>query len=122
MVFEIEGQILRGIRQEHGGYYSVLLGNEVVKGLLGDQLIETRETDESIEGYALVLEHRKISPINYCYEWPVRMLQDAALLTVEMCIKLSEGGLVVKDATPWNILYEGTKPIFICWINPVGYL
>ena len=41
------------------------------------------------------------------------MLKAAALVTVELCIRLAEKGLTLQDGHPWNILFDDTKPVYI---------
>ncbi len=112
-VYELDGRILRGIRPEFAKHYSDLLSNPTIQKLLGQELIETTTGLDELEGYPLVLEHRRISPLSFCYEWPASMLQDAALLTLDICIKLTEHGLVLQDASPWNVVFEGSRPVFV---------
>jgi hypothetical protein len=102
-----KGQILRELELSQAEFYLSLLNKPEVNRMIGQQIVETRQGADNI------LEHRKISPINYCFEWPSIMLREAALLTLEICLHLNESGMVLKDATPWNILYEATHPIFV---------
>ena len=112
-VFETETHILRGIHQEFSSYYSSLLEKNVVKQLLGKGIIETEVDGVGMEGYSLTFRHRKISPMNYPYEWSPSMYLDAALLTLDITLKLNQENLVLKDATPWNILFDRARPIFV---------
>ena len=41
------------------------------------------------------------------------MLKEAALLTLDLCIRLAEKELTLQDAHPWNILFDGHHPVFI---------
>jgi len=41
------------------------------------------------------------------------MLKDAALLTLDICEELIKHGLILQDAYPWNIFFDGAKPVFI---------
>lgn len=43
------------------------------------------------------------------------MLKDAALLLCNLSIELFAGGLTFKDAHPWNILFDGGRPLFVDW-------
>jgi hypothetical protein len=112
-VFEENDYVLRGIHQEFAGYYSSLLENLTIRKLLGGKIVETEIDADGLAGYPLTFRHRKISPRNYPFEWSALMLQDAALLTLDLCGELAGEGLVLKDATPWNILYDAAKPVFV---------
>ena len=88
-VYEIEGKIQRGIRKEFTDFVLSLLNNPTIQRLLKSKVVETTISQASLEGYSLVLQHRKISPQNYCFEWPAQMLQDAALITLDICLELN---------------------------------
>jgi hypothetical protein len=60
-----------------------------------------------------VLRHERVPFISYAYEWPFSMLQDAALLQLELNQRGLRAGLAVKDATPYNVQFRGTRPVFI---------
>lgn len=70
-------------------------------------------TDLLPTGVERVLEHERIPFISYPYEWTFSMLQDAALLQLDLGIQAIENGLNLKDATPYNVQYRGAKPVFI---------
>lgn len=60
-----------------------------------------------------LLQHKKIEEISYCYEWPPEAWRAAALLTLDIQIILLNENLSLKDATPFNVLFEKGHPIFI---------
>jgi len=59
------------------------------------------------------LKHEKIPFISYPYEWPFGMLKDAALLQLELLQAALDENMVVKDASPFNIQWKGSQPVFI---------
>ncbi len=61
----------------------------------------------------LLVEHERIPFPSYPYEWPAEMLHAAGLLTVGLAEDLGREGLGLKDATPLNILFRGTEPVFV---------
>lgn len=61
----------------------------------------------------IFLGHEKIKFINYPYEWAPEMLKEAGLLTLDLAIALSKENLGLKDATPFNVLFDGCKPVFV---------
>jgi hypothetical protein len=64
------------------------------------------------DGY-LTLLPEQIPFISYPYEWCFEQLNDAALLTLEI-VKLSvEKGMILKDATPFNIQFYKGRPVLI---------
>jgi SAM-dependent methyltransferase len=61
----------------------------------------------------LVLRHPRISFQSYPWEWAPGLWLAAAELTLEMCSELVQQGWLLKDATPLNVLFQGTRPIFV---------
>ncbi len=80
------------------------------------RLVATRRLDaieSGFEDWAGVLEHDRIPVISYPYEWSFSMLQDAALLTLDLTEAAINEDLIMKDATPYNIQWRGATPTFI---------
>jgi hypothetical protein len=59
------------------------------------------------------LRHERVPFVSYPYEWPFSMLRDAALLQLELNQRALKAGLALKDATPYNVQWRGTRPVFI---------
>lgn len=112
-VYIHRGKVLRGIRTEFAEYFNNVLNDPTVKALLGTKVIETDVAEKTVSDYAITLEHPLIAPQNYCYEWSLEMLQDAAVLTLDICIELNPIGAVLKDASPWNVFYRGSHPVLV---------
>jgi SAM-dependent methyltransferase len=64
-------------------------------------------------GYAAVLAHERVPFVSYPYEWPFGMLRDAALLQLELLLAALDEGLVLKDASPYNVQWRGARPVFV---------
>jgi SAM-dependent methyltransferase len=64
-------------------------------------------------GAAMILEHDPVAFPSYPVEWSDTMLLDAGALTLELCRDLLKEGLGLKDATPHNVLFSGSKPLFV---------
>jgi len=71
------------------------------------QLIEAPDARAQLAaenpGYAHFLEHERVRPITYPCEWPVPMLADAAVHTLEIQLGLLEVGCSLKDASACNV-------------------
>lgn len=65
------------------------------------------------DNYKNFVEHNKIEFISYVHNWTFNMLKDAAILTLEIQKKLIEKEYSLKDASPYNIQFLKSKPIFI---------
>lgn len=59
-----------------------------------------------------VFSHETIPFMSYPHEWPLEMLRDSALLTLQLCDEAMKEGFWLKDATPFNVAFRGTTPIF----------
>ncbi|MEA2492281.1 MAG: hypothetical protein QOJ29_192, partial [Thermoleophilaceae bacterium] len=51
--------------------------------------------------------------VSYPYEWTPGMLRDAALLTLDLNLASLDEDLVLKDATPYNVQFKGSRPVFL---------
>lgn len=61
----------------------------------------------------LIVEHERLPLISYVYEWPFSMLQQAALLHLHVLLAAVDAGFTLKDGTPYNVQFVGTRPVFI---------
>lgn len=115
-VFEHDHQIYRCIYADAAPLFQELLDDQYIAALADKQkVVRSQVADFSIKEHpgALVLQHEKVSPLNFCNEWPHLMLQRAALHTVSLSVELAERDLMLQDAYPWNLIFQGTKPVFV---------
>ena len=61
----------------------------------------------------LWLEHPRINPISYPWEWTTAQWCAAAELTLRVAAQAIEAGWTLKDATPLNILFSGSRPVLV---------
>lgn len=85
------------------GLYSRLVEE---KALVSHELIKQSNNK-------IIIEPQNISLITYSYEWPFHLLKDSALLTLKITKIALEYGMILKDATSYNIQLKDGKPIFI---------
>ena len=76
------------------------------------RLIPTKMLGPSGAG-GLRLEHPRVFFPSYPWEWTPGQWAAAAKLTLDLCAEALDEGLVLKDATPLNVLFEHAKPVFI---------
>jgi SAM-dependent methyltransferase len=89
-----------------------LLSALVADGLLVESEVVLRG-DLGIAGPGVglqVLKQRRIPFVSYPYEWSFEMLRDAALVTLAIMDRALDAGFVLKDATGFNILFDGVAP------------
>lgn len=63
--------------------------------------------------WVAALHHATIPVISYPYEWCFSMLKDAALLQLDLQLAALDEGMTMKDATPFNVQWIGTRSTFI---------
>jgi hypothetical protein len=105
-------RILRDISPEHQAFFrDLLLNRQVMEALQSDGLIATKVIESSEA--RLQVEHEFIERQTFWREWSFDMLKDAALLTVRLTKRLLTGGMTLKDAHPYNVLFNGCRPVFV---------
>lgn len=85
------------------------------------QQVETIPLQAAVSGtsfptdgpWVATLQHQTIPVISYPYEWSFGMLKDAALLHLELLQAALAEGMILKDASSFNIQWTGSSPIFI---------
>ncbi len=115
--------ILRALSPEGAGDWDALAASPLLETLVNKgELIPTKEVDVSVlngstdllpTGVTRVLEHQRVPFISYPYEWTFSMLRDAAVLQLDLGIAAVDEGLMLKDATPYNVQFQGSSPVFI---------
>ena len=112
-VFFWKGGVYRAIAKPNAALYKDLLSNAEFGLLFNRGLIDTSIADLELKGYDLILKHYRIPIISYVTEWSGSMIKDAALLTLDINMALLAFNLQIKDAHPWNVLFEGCKAVYI---------
>jgi hypothetical protein len=80
-------------------------------GLVATELME--EAGADLNGWSGLLRHERVPFISYPYEWTFSMLKDAALLELDLLLASLDDGLILKDASPYNVQWRGSAPVFI---------
>jgi hypothetical protein len=120
-LFEWEGSLYRAITSRNASVYREMFEKGVAQNLIDrGLLIGTQTTLFQLDGYDMVLKHERVPFVSYPFEWCAKMLQDAALGFLDFSLELSKVGLTTQDANPWNMLFDGCRPIYIdfCSIVP----
>jgi hypothetical protein len=63
--------------------------------------------------WVTAMTHPLIPFISYPYEWTFSMLKDAAQLQLKLTRETLADGIGLKDATPYNVQFIGSRPQFI---------
>lgn len=91
-----------------GGLYQHLVDKKT--------LIPHKTINENLTGtkeWYQTLQPEPISFISYPYEWCFDMWKDAALLTLEIAKEAMDFGMMLKDASAYNVQLHNGKMIFI---------
>jgi SAM-dependent methyltransferase len=113
-LFVWEQQLYRAISRDRADLCMKLFQDGIVERLVKQGLlVETEPTVLRIRDYPLVLRHRLLPFVSYAYEWCGPMLQDAALLVLDFELQLSQFGLTLQDAHPWNVVFDGARPLYV---------
>lgn len=116
-IFQAEGTIYRQVNRSYAATYDKLMSSGLYQQLANrKQLISHQEITKNItqtpEWYK-TLQPSVVPFISYPYEWCFEQLRDAALLTLTILRTALNHGMILKDATPFNIQFIEGRPVFI---------
>ena len=119
-VFHHDGAVFRALSERALADWQRLAGTRFYTRhaqqgrLIGTRRIARRDHLPVLDPrWAAVLEHARLPFVSYPYEWPFGMLQDAALLQLDLTLAALDEGMTLKDATPFNVQWIGAHPTFI---------
>jgi hypothetical protein len=117
-VYVSEGEVQRGLSTEGLTQFEAVAASSFFPALMAEgKVVGTEQLDPSASfvggEWAGALRHETIPVITYPFEWTFEMLRDAALLQIEVTRRAMEEGFTTKDATSYNIQFDGTRPVFI---------
>jgi hypothetical protein len=114
-LFRKDGVLYRHVAPGYGADYDRLVGSGLHAELVAAGLLVPHE-EVAVEGHAeahRVLRPQPVEFVSYPYEWPFSALRDAALLTLDVAERALRRGLVLKDASAFNVQFRGSFPVFI---------
>ncbi|HEX7556797.1 MAG TPA: hypothetical protein VF338_09250 [Leptolinea sp.] len=117
-LFTRDGILYRQINEEYKPIYTKFMESGLYQSLIKKGwLIPHEEMKEAEaanpEKSFLVIKPLKVGFISYPYEWCFSQLKDAALLTLKIQKLALNKGLILKDASAYNIQFEKGKPVLI---------
>jgi SAM-dependent methyltransferase len=118
-VLRSAGRILRAVEPGSVGELENFLATQAARDAIeaGKLVTSVRLTLEEAAnlhlGSAAIFEHERIPFPSYAHEWPPEMLAAAGTLTLELFRRALREGFGLKDATPYNILFRGPRPVFV---------
>ena len=121
-IYRCDGRILRGVSERALADYRKLEGTAFFRRFTAaGKLVATEEVptdavplpDAEKALWAGFLEHEPVPVIAYAYEWTFGMLQEAAVLTLDLLEAAIGEDMTLKDATPYNVQFVAGRPVFI---------
>ena len=114
---EKENVLYRQVNKVFSEHFDFFISSGLYKKLVQQQILIPHEIiNENLTGsseWHATLKPEKIAFISYPWEWSFDMLKDAALLSLRLAKEAVASGMVLKDATPYNIQWHKGKLIFI---------
>ena len=111
-----DGRIFRCMSESAISVYRELRSSGLLQQLISEESVvdnwETKDVKVP-DGWSSLVESQALPFISYPYEWSFDMLKDAALLTLDITESAYNHGFTLKDASAFNIVFSGSKPVFI---------
>jgi len=121
-LYRRDGVLLRQVNSLYADDYETFLSSGLYDELTAGGLIvdhEERPLPEAADSRAWkVIRPREIDVISYPYEWSFSQLKDSALLTLDIAQRSLARGLVLKDATAYNVTFDAGRPI---WLDSLSF-
>ncbi|HUT32491.1 MAG TPA: SAM-dependent methyltransferase [Planctomycetota bacterium] len=116
-VYFAGGVCYRQINPSGRASYEALMGSGLYAALAGKGLLIPHEEvgleHARTEGAYKVIRPEPLPFVSYPYEWCFSQLKDAALLTLRVQNLALDHGLILKDASAYNVQFLGGRPVFI---------
>lgn len=124
-VFKQNGIIYRYVHPVYQPHYDRLMSSGLYDELVKQNRLIAHQEITEINSFGFtegkVLQPEQLPFISYPYEWSFDMWKDAALLTLQIAASALKKGMILKDATPFNIQFHRGKPVFIDTLSFENY-
>lgn len=124
-LFVLNNILYRQVNKVYQADYDLLMQSGLYKDLTTKELLIPHD-EVSIEDIYdqqcyKIIEPEKIPFISYPYEWCFDQLKDAALLTLKLTKEALSYGMILKDASAFNVQFYKGKPVFIDTLSFTKY-
>lgn len=120
VVVRLNDRILRVVRPDSIGELEAFFETRTAHVAIASGTLVSSErlsTDAfpnlDLDSAEALYEHERVPFPSYPYEWPAEMLHAAGTLTLDLAVASLEEGFGLKDATPYNVLFRGPRPVFV---------
>lgn len=106
---------MRQVNLRYKENYDLLMNSGLYESLVSKKwLIPHKEVATEAQGDCYkILEPEQLAYISYPYEWSFSQLKDAALLTMDIQLEALKFGMILKDASAYNVQFHNGRAIFI---------
>lgn len=111
-LYRVDGGLFRHIRASGREDFDRFERSGLAGELLAEKKLVPYRTERD-DRTGKILQVEELPFVTYPYEWSFRQLQDAALLTLELARRGLERGLMLKDASAFNVAFHDGQPIFL---------
>ena len=115
-LFVRDGTLFRQINLSYAQDYDRLQQSGLYQNLVSADLLVAHEevdTPGLTQDAYRVIQPERIPYVSYPYEWSFSQLKEAALLTLDLMERAIEHGMILKDASAFNVQFVGSRPVFI---------
>ncbi len=116
-VYRRDGVLLRQIEPVYAEDWRALVASGLMTRLQdAGKLVRHEEADLALAarpGAVAVLRPEVIDTISHPFEWAFSQLKDAALLTLDVAEQALGAGMVLKDASAYNVAFHQGRPVFL---------
>jgi hypothetical protein len=113
-VFWWGDRLFRGIPASHISDVQNLFDSGLMKAIMEKGLfVKSWVSPMEVEGYGLIIEHEVINVPVYPKEWTFSMLQDAALLVLDLNEVALQFGYQTADCHGYNVLFANSRPVYV---------
>lgn len=114
-VFYESGRVLRGLGGRAAAADTIARDAGLMDRLVGRGLFIENWVVEDVDPppgapAEVIVESRRLPLVSYSSEWSFDMLREAALVTLEANLIALESGFILKDASAFNVLFDGEAP------------
>ena len=111
-IYYSDNKVYRKIFRCYFKQYDHLMKSGLYKELVSNKLLISHKEIERNKEY-IVIEVEKIPFISYPYEWCFEQIKDASLLTLKINKIALNYGMILKDASGFNVQFLRGMPVFI---------
>lgn len=112
-VYIADNAVFRTVQQSYAPHWEAATQSGFAVQAVQKKLLLEFEEVPALQGAWKTLKSPKLPFISYPYEWSFAQLKDAALHTLELMKLAMQHGLILKDASAYNIQFKGSKSTFI---------